>query len=205
MITREDIINQWRSDIIGKGLKANYDTLVSSARNIQISKSYLECLFPDKMNDVLVHIHNLHLESTKKVILGDDNYNNMRFSQKIEFSLYQKLKIISNDQIFWRALIRYLLRPYNVSIASRILWKDVDSTIHTANDDSVDFTFYTKRGTLFIIYVSTIIHWMRTKDIESSMEHVRKCIEKTKKIGKFKKSLRGFGSSICNLVFRMQK
>ena len=60
-----------------------------------------------------------------------------------------------------RRALAVLALPQNVRTAAACTARTVDAIWHAAGDRSADFSWYTKRATLAMIYSATILYWLR--------------------------------------------
>ncbi len=59
-----------------------------------------------------------------------------------------------------RRALAVLALPQNLPLGAKLLYEAVDTIWHGAGDASTDFNFYTKRGLLAGVYVSTTLYWL---------------------------------------------
>ena len=57
-------------------------------------------------------------------------------------------------------MLSYLAFPGRAALAGRCTYETVSSMWRIAGDTSTDFNFYTKRGLLAGVYVSTVLYWL---------------------------------------------
>ena len=57
-------------------------------------------------------------------------------------------------------MLKYLLRPGNILSSLKLLNDNSTFIWNLAGDNSNDISYYTKRGLLSIIYLSTLIYWL---------------------------------------------
>ena len=60
-----------------------------------------------------------------------------------------------------RRALAVLALPQNVRAAAACTARTVDAIWHAAGDRSADFSWYTKRAILAVIYSATILYWLR--------------------------------------------
>ena len=51
--------------------------------------------------------------------------------------------------------------PRHARLAARCTARTVDAIWHAAGDTSADFTWYTKRALLGVVYSATLLYWLR--------------------------------------------
>ena len=57
-------------------------------------------------------------------------------------------------------MLKNLLRPGNILSSLKLLNQNSDFIWKLAGDNSNDFSYYSKRGLLSIVYLSTLIYWL---------------------------------------------
>ena len=60
-------------------------------------------------------------------------------------------------------MLKFLLRPGNIFMSIKMLHENSDFIWKLSGDKSNDFSYYSKRGLLSIIYLSTLIYWLNDK------------------------------------------
>ncbi|HVI52668.1 MAG TPA: COQ9 family protein [Candidatus Sulfotelmatobacter sp.] len=67
-----------------------------------------------------------------------------------------------------RRAVSLLTLPANAPVALRMTWRTVDSLWHAVNDQSADFSYYTKRASLAAVYSSTLLYWLEDQSDDFS-------------------------------------
>ena len=62
-----------------------------------------------------------------------------------------------------RRALRVLAQPLNAPLAARLLYETVDAIWYGIGDESVDFSFYTKRGLLGGLLAVTSLYWLEDR------------------------------------------
>jgi ubiquinone biosynthesis protein COQ9 len=60
-----------------------------------------------------------------------------------------------------RRAVAILALPRNARLAARCTARTIDAIWHAAGDQSADFTWYTKRLLLTVVYSATLLFWLR--------------------------------------------
>jgi ubiquinone biosynthesis protein COQ9 len=60
-----------------------------------------------------------------------------------------------------RRAVAVMALPHNVRTAAACTARTIDAIWHAAGDRSTDFSWYTKRASLAVIYSATILYWLR--------------------------------------------
>ena len=138
------------------------DTLLHCAKKQRISTPNLALMFPSFEYDVLKF---LIAQNNSLVEKNYNSFNNSRLKTRDKIKTILELKFDSN-QYLKKALpemLKFLLRPGNIFMSSKMLHENSDFIWKLAGDKSNDFSYYSKRGLLSIIYLSTLIYWLNDK------------------------------------------
>ena len=60
-------------------------------------------------------------------------------------------------------MLKFLLRPGNILMSIKMLHENSDFIWSLSGDKSNDFSYYSKRGLLSMIYLATLIYWLNDK------------------------------------------
>ena len=60
-------------------------------------------------------------------------------------------------------MLKFLLRPGNILMSIKMLHENSDFIWNLSGDKSNDFSYYSKRGLLSMIYLATLIYWLNDK------------------------------------------
>ena len=138
------------------------ETLLQSAKKQRISTSVLAKLFPSFEYDVLKFIiaqNNIQVEKNY------NSFNNSRLKTRDKIKTILELKFDSNEYLkkSLPEMLKFLLRPGNLLMSIKMLHENSDFIWNLAGDKSNDFSFYSKRGLLSMVYLATLIYWLNDK------------------------------------------
>ena len=138
------------------------ETLLQCAKKQRISTSVLAKLFPSFEYDVLKFIiaqNNIQVEKNY------NSFNNSRLKTRDKIKTILELKFDSNEYLkkSLPEMLKFLLRPGNLLMSIKMLHENSDFIWNLAGDKSNDFSFYSKRGLLSIVYLATLIYWLNDK------------------------------------------
>jgi ubiquinone biosynthesis protein COQ9 len=87
-----------------------------------------------------------------------------------------------------RRAIAVLMIPTLAPLSARITARTVDSIWFAAGDLSADFSWYTKRAILAVVYGSTLLFWLRdySEDDSATLEFLDRRLQGVGRIGKAK-------------------
>ena len=138
------------------------ETLLQCAKKQRISTSVLAKLFPSFEYDVLKFIiaqNNIQVEKNY------NSFNNSRLKTRDKIKTILELKFDSNVYLkkSLPEMLKFLLRPGNLLMSIKMLHENSDFIWNLAGDKSNDFSFYSKRGLLSMVYLATLIYWLNDK------------------------------------------
>ena len=138
------------------------ETLLQCAKKQRISTSALAKLFPSFEYDVLKFIiaqNNIQVEKNY------NSFNNSRLKTRDKIKTIMELKIENNSHLkkALPEMLKFLLRPGNILMSIKMLHENSDFIWSLSGDKSNDFSYYSKRGLLSMIYLATLIYWLNDK------------------------------------------
>ncbi len=84
----------------------------------------------------------------------------MRVRDRIHTCVRVRLQVLDGYRESIRRLLSYLAMPQNAPLAVRLTWRTVDTIWYAAGDNASDFNYYTKRGLLTPVYMTTVLYWL---------------------------------------------
>ena len=138
------------------------ETLLQCAKKQRISTSVLAKLFPSFEYDVLKFII---AQNNTQVEKNYNSFNNSRLKTRDKIKTILELKFDSNEYLkkALPEMLKFLLRPGNLLMSIKMLHENSDFIWILAGDKSNDFSFYSKRGLLSMVYLATLIYWLNDK------------------------------------------
>ena len=138
------------------------ETLLQCAKKQRISTSVLAKLFPSFEYDVLKFII---AQNNTQVEKNYNSFNNSRLKTRDKIKTILELKFDSNEYLkkALPEMLEFLLRPGNLLMSIKMLHENSDFIWNLAGDKSNDFSFYSKRGLLSMVYLATLIYWLNDK------------------------------------------
>ena len=88
------------------------------------------------------------------------NLDAMRVRDRIATGVRLSIEVNTPYREAVRRALSFLALPQNAPIAARNTYNTVNAIWYAAGDTSTDFNFYTKRGLLAPVYVSTVLYWL---------------------------------------------
>ena len=160
------------------------ENILKKVINNTVKSSDLAYLFPNGYLDIL----ELSLSELNKSVenkIGKINIINFPISKRMKKILSVRLEILNEEKKFFKKTFNHLILPKNNKIMKKNLYNSVDSMWYLAGDNSTDFSFYTKRLTLAIIYTNALFIFFN-KDIEQANANIERNLKRISNIPKFK-------------------
>ncbi len=158
--------------------------LLKKLINSQIKSSDLTYFFPNGYIDILeLSLNELNKSLENKI--GKINIINFPMSKRIKKILTTRLEILNGEKNFYRKTFNHLLLPQNNKLMKKNLYSSVNGMWYLAGDNSTDFSFYTKRAILTVIYTNALFIFFN-KDIEKANLNIDQNLKRISKIPKLK-------------------
>jgi ubiquinone biosynthesis protein COQ9 len=90
-----------------------------------------------------------------------ENYTQLKVHEKIKCLLSLKFKALHPYKAAVQKGIYLFKKPSAVQQSLGMLIKTVNQMWYEAGDQSTDFNYYTKRATLFLVYMRVFISWLK--------------------------------------------
>jgi ubiquinone biosynthesis protein COQ9 len=87
-----------------------------------------------------------------------------------------------------RRALAVLALPHNARAAAACTARTVDAIWHAAGDRSADFSWYTKRAILTVVYSTTVLYWLRdaSEDDEATLAFLDRRLAGAGRIGRLR-------------------
>lgn len=83
----------------------------------------------------------------------------MKIRARISTAVLTRLEVLKPQKEAARRAAAFLTLPPHIPLATKLLYRTVDTMWRAAGDMSTDFNFYTKRGILAGVYSTTLMRW----------------------------------------------
>jgi ubiquinone biosynthesis protein COQ9 len=117
-----------------------------------------ELLFPGGVSDMIEAFCDLADRRTEAAI---PDFGDMRLSARVRAVIALRLAQNRGCKEAIRRAIAILSLPRHTRLAARCTARTVDMIWHVVGDSSADFSWYTKRAILAVIYSATVLFWLR--------------------------------------------
>ena len=156
---------EWRDDLLDAALMhVPFDgwtatALRRAAADVGLTPEMAELAFPGGAHDVL----EFYLERADRRLaaaLAEQDLPAMRIRERITTAVRTRLELAAQHREAARRTVALLALPHNARLASRTLYRTVDTMWRAAGDTSTDYNFYSKRAILAGVYSSTLLVWL---------------------------------------------
>ncbi len=124
-----------------------------------LSPAEADRLFPGGARDVLV----FHMDTADRELaegLGRHDLDGLGVRAQVTLAVRLRLERAEPHREAVRRAFAYLSLPGNSGLAARGLHRTVDTIWRAVGDRSTDFNYYTKRGLLAGVYLSSVLYWL---------------------------------------------
>ena len=110
----------------------------------------------------------------------------LRISDCVALAIATRLEIIAPWREAVRRALSVLALPRHAPLGLRLLYETVDGIWYAAGDRATDFSFYTKRVTLAVIYAATLLYWLEdsSPDFSDTRAFLARRLSEVAAIGK---------------------
>jgi len=124
----------------------------------------------------------------------------LRVSERIAIAIGIRLESVAPWREAVRAALAVLALPLNVSLGLRLLYETVDAIWYAAGDSATDFSFYTKRMSLAVIWAATVLYWLedRSEDFVDTRSFLARRLGDMARIGQARRGLETAVSALPN-------
>jgi ubiquinone biosynthesis protein COQ9 len=144
----------------------NRTTLRRALISIAAPEDDSEFLFPGGAIDMIEAY--CDLADRRMSEAAGDTLAGQRVSERVRSLIALRLEQARPERAAVRRALALLSLPRHARVAARTLARTVDAIWHAAGDGSADFSWYTKRAILAVIYSATLLFWLRDHSDDSA-------------------------------------
>ena len=134
--------------------------LAAGAADAGLGKQELLHAFPDGVADAIAHWSDwADRRAVKAMNAGDIAH--LRTHERDAMGVWARLEAMGRWREAARKATAWLASPRRAALASRLAYNTCDTIWRAAGDVSTDFNFYTKRGLLAGVVLSTTLYWLQ--------------------------------------------
>ncbi len=141
----------------------------------------------------MVEYFSAHADRLLEQDLAALGVHDMPVRERIETAIRTRLSRWVGHREAIRRASTLLALPQNNAAAARATWRTVDVMWWATGDESVDFSYYTKRASLAAVYSATLLVWFEDKsdDFADTWSFLRRRLEDMSKLPRLRKALEG--------------
>lgn len=125
-----------------------------------LDKQDLLHAFPDGVADAIVHWSDWADRKAVAAMSAGD-LAHLRTHERVAMGVWARLEAMGRWREAARKATAWLATPRRARLASRLAYRTCDTIWRAAGDTSTDFNFYTKRGLLAGVVLSTTLYWLQ--------------------------------------------
>jgi ubiquinone biosynthesis protein COQ9 len=134
--------------------------LAAGAADAGLGKQDMLHAFPDGVADAIAHWSDwADRKAVKAMSAGDIAH--LRTHELVAMGVWARLEAMGRWREAARKATAWLASPRRAVLASRLAYNTCDTIWRAAGDVSTDFNFYTKRGLLAGVVLSTTLYWLQ--------------------------------------------
>ncbi len=103
-----------------------------------------------------------------QIMVNDKGWDKLPIRQKIVLGVRKRLEPWNDYRRTLRHALPIIVQPQHFFHMTLCLYETLDKIWRTAGDTSIDHNFYTKRIMLAIVYMPTIVFWLKDNSSECS-------------------------------------
>lgn len=142
--------------------------LARGARDIGLDALEARRVFPLGAAQMIEH-HSDLADRRMLATLENMDMPAMRVRDRVTTAVRLRLQQNEADREIIRRTLSFLAQPQHAALWPKSLYRTVNAIWYAAGDTATDFNFYTKRGLLAGVYVTTLIYWLQD-DSEGATE-----------------------------------
>ena len=135
-------------------------SLVMGTEDAGLTRQDLLHAFPDGVADAIAHWSDW-ADRRAVVVMESAEVAHMKTHQRVAMGVWARLEAMGRWREAARKATAWLAAPRHAPLASRLTYRTCDAIWRAAGDVSTDFNFYTKRGLLSGVVLSTTLYWLQ--------------------------------------------
>ena len=194
---KDKIIEDCLEDVVFDGWNEN--TLKNSFKKNNVNIDMFYDFFPNGVEDVILHFINY---SDRKML---ETYNEIKVKpknipEKIKTLLLIRFSQHNSHKEAIRRASRMLILNQNIFLSSKSLYSTVDLIWRTCEDKSTDFSFYSKRFSLSMLYISVFISWLNDyeNNLKDTEDFINRRLHDVAFFGKYSSSIKSGLNNVFN-------
>ena len=180
---KDEITEAFMAGAVFDGL--DWDAVEAASVASGHEKAMAKAVFPDGLSGVLSHFVEMTDRKMLAALEGLD-VTEMRVRDRITAAVRARLEILAPyKEAVKLASLYWSIPPRNIA-ASKLVWRTADKIWTWAGDESKDYNYFTKRGLLSAVLVSTMTAWIGDDgdELDNSFAFLDRRIENVMQFGR---------------------
>jgi ubiquinone biosynthesis protein COQ9 len=136
--------------------------LAAGAADSGLARQDLLHAFPDGVADAIAHWSDW-ADRRAVAVMDSAEVAAMKTHQRVAMGVWARLEAMGRWREAARKATAWLAAPRHAPLATRLTYRTCDAIWRAAGDASTDFNFYTKRGLLGGVVLSTTLFWLQDR------------------------------------------
>ena len=165
--------------------------LAAAAKDAGYDKAVLKAAFPNGVADAL-RAWSMDADAEMRAAMAGPEFDDLKIREKVAFAIRARLDALRPHKEAARRAAATLALPIHGPLGAELAWKTVDAVWCGLKDKSTDFNFYSKRGILTGVWLSTLTRWLadESEDGAPTRAFLDARIDNVMQIEKFKGKVR---------------
>jgi ubiquinone biosynthesis protein COQ9 len=133
--------------------------LAAAARDAGVGRPALAAAFPKGAADAL-RAWSMEADAAMAAAMTGPALKGLKIREKVAFAVRARLAALKPHKEAARRAAATLALPLYAPLAADLAWKTADAIWRGLGDKSTDFNFYSKRGMLTGVWLSTLAFWL---------------------------------------------
>ncbi|MBL6958414.1 MAG: COQ9 family protein [Rhodospirillales bacterium] len=116
-------------------------------------------VFPGGLREVAEHFSE-YADRRMLAALDGLDLDEMKVRDRVAAGVRARLEALTPHREAVRYVLAYLALPTNGGTVLRLTFNTLNAIWYAAGDTATDFNYYTKRGLLAPVYMSTVLYWL---------------------------------------------
>ncbi len=136
--------------------------LAAGAADAGLARQDLLHAFPDGVAGAIAHWSDW-ADRRAVAVMDSAEVAAMKTHQRVAMGVWARLEAMGRWREAARKATAWLAAPRHAPLATRLTYRTCDAIWRAAGDASTDFNFYTKRGLLGGVVLSTTLFWLQDR------------------------------------------
>ena len=133
--------------------------LAGAAKDAGVAQAVRAAAFPKGAADAL-KAWSLEADAQMAAAMAGPAFEGLKIREKVAFAVSARLAALRPHKEAARRAAATLALPVHGTLGAELAWKTADAIWRGLGDMSTDFNFYSKRGILTGVWLSTLTHWL---------------------------------------------